>query len=128
MWGDDLMTKHDLQTEMNQVELLIGKIMRIGVLIAAFVMIIGLGLLLVTGKSGYPGTFYPTTLQTIIAGVCAFKAAAWMMLGIFLLILTPVLRVVISIYAFSKEKDHLYVWITSIVLVILVISFIIGHH
>ena len=96
MWGDDLMTKHDLQTEMNQVELLIGKIMRIGVLIAAFVMIIGLGLLLVTGKSGYPGTFYPATLQTIIAGVCAFKAAAWMMLGIFLLILTPVLRVVIS--------------------------------
>ena len=76
MWGDDLMTKHDLQTEMNQVELLIGKIMRIGVLIAAFVMIIGLGLLLVTGKSGYPGTLYPTTLQAIIAGVCAFKAAA----------------------------------------------------
>lgn len=128
MWGDDLMTKHDLQTEMNQVELLIGKIMRIGVLIAAFVMIIGLGLLLVTGKSGYSGTFYPTTLQAIIAGVCAFKAAAWMMLGIFLLILTPVLRVVISIYAFAKEKDHLYVWITSIVLVILIISFIIGHH
>lgn len=128
MWGDDLMTKHDLQTEMNQVELLIGKIMRIGVLIAAFVMIIGLSLLLVTGKSGYPGTLYPTTLQAIIAGVCAFKAAAWMMLGIFLLILTPVLRVVISIYAFAKEKDYLYVWITSIVLVILVISFIIGHH
>ena len=51
-----------------------------------------------------------------------------MMLGIFLLILTPVLRVVISIYAFAKEKDHLYVWITSIVLVILIISFIIGHH
>lgn len=117
----------NLKKEMAQVELLIGKIMRIGVFIAATVMIIGLIILLVTGHSGYSTNFYPTTLTAIFTGVASFKAAAWMMLGIFLLILTPVLRVVVSIYAFAKEKDHLYVWITTIVLAILAVSFVIGH-
>lgn len=51
-----------------------------------------------------------------------------MMAGIYLLILTPVLRVVISIYAFYQEKDMLYVKITSLVLLILIISVIVGHH
>ncbi len=50
-----------------------------------------------------------------------------MMLGIFLLILTPVLRVVVSIYAFIKENDKLYAWITTVVLVILVIAMLIGY-
>lgn len=51
-----------------------------------------------------------------------------MMAGIFLLILTPVLRVLVSIYAFYKEKDVLYVWITTIVFIILMFGFILGHH
>lgn len=49
------------------------------------------------------------------------------MLGLFLLILTPVLRVVVSIYAFIKEKDRLYTWITTAVLVILIGAMIIGY-
>jgi len=47
----------NLKKEMAQVELLIGKIMRIGVFIAATVMIIGLIILLVTGHSGYSTNF-----------------------------------------------------------------------
>lgn len=51
---------------------------------------------------------------------------AFIMLGLFCLILTPVLRVVVSIFAFAKEKDYLYVVITLIVLVILVIGMSFG--
>ena len=50
------------------------------------------------------------------------------MFGIFLLILTPVLRVIVSIYAFAKEGDRLYVVITTIVLVILIIGMAIGYR
>ncbi|MBA1393641.1 DUF1634 domain-containing protein, partial [Lactobacillus sp. XV13L] len=50
-----------------------------------------------------------------------------LMLGIFLLILTPVLRVVVSIYAFLKEKDYLYVYITTFVLIILAFAMIAGY-
>ena len=56
-----------------------------------------------------------------------FKPFAIIMLGLFLLILTPVLRVVVSIYAFAVERDTLYVAITTIVLIILVIAMVIGY-
>lgn len=110
------------------VEVIIGKIMRIGVLLAAVVMIAGFLMLLVKGTSGYPGETFPTTLAGVVSGMAAFRAYAWMMGGIYLLILTPVLRVVISIYAFVREKDYLYVRITTLVLLILIVSFIIGHR
>lgn len=114
--------------EMLEVELVIGKIMRIGVLFSAAVMLLGFAMFLITGNSGYPATSFPTTLPAIWQGLVSFKSYAYMMAGIYLLILTPVLRVVISIYAFYQEKDMLYVKITSLVLLILIISVIVGHH
>lgn len=110
------------------VEIVIGKIMRIGVLFSAAVMILGFAMFLITGHNGYSNTSFPTTLPAIWHGLISFKAYAYMMAGIYLLILTPVLRVVISIYAFYQEKDMLYVKITSLVLLILIISVIVGHH
>lgn len=113
---------------MMAVEIVIGKIMRIGVFLAATVMIIGFAMLMIKGTSGYPGNSFPTTLSGVVSGMSALKPYAWMMGGIYLLILTPVLRVVISIYAFIKEKDYLYVKITSLVLLILIVSFFLGHR
>ena len=85
-------------------------------------------MLMIEGTSGYPGNSFPTTLSGVVSGMSALKPYAWMMGGIYLLILTPVLRVVISIYAFIKEKDYLYVKITSLVLLILIVSFFLGHR
>lgn len=119
----DKKTKNEMET----VEILIGKIMRIGVLIAASVMVIGFIMLVCQQSSGYPGTTFPTTLSEILKGITTFKPYAYMMAE-FLLILTPVLRVLVSIYAFYKEKDVLYVWITTIVFIILMFGFILGHH
>lgn len=113
--------------EMHKVELLIGQILRVGVIVSAIVIAIGLVLLVVTQDSGYAGTQFPTSFQAIFAGLMTFKPYAIIMLGVFLLILTPVLRVVVSIYAFFKEGDHLYVGITVLVLLILVVSMVIGY-
>ncbi|MBC6179116.1 DUF1634 domain-containing protein, partial [Listeria welshimeri] len=60
------------------------------------------------------------------SGLSTLKPYAIMMFGLFCLILTPVLRVVVSLFTFLKEKDYLYVGITGLVLDILVISFLIG--
>ena len=49
------------------------------------------------------------------------------MTGLFLLILTPVLRVVASIFAFAKEGDKMYVIITMMVLAVLIIAILLGH-
>ncbi|GHP14636.1 membrane protein [Lentilactobacillus fungorum] len=112
--------------EMADVEIIIGKILQLGVLISAAIMLIGLILLIVTQSTGYPAGIYPTDFTEIGKGLLSFKSYSIMMLGIFCLILTPILRVVVSIYSFYKEHDLLYVVITSIVLVILMISFVFG--
>lgn len=114
--------------EMAQVETIIGRILQVGVIVSAIVMLIGMVLFLATGNSGYPGTTIPLKMGAILVGTLQFKPYAIMMLGIYCLILTPVLRVVVSIYAFYKEKDYLYVIITTAVLIILLIALVIGVH
>lgn len=112
--------------EMAHVEIMIGRILQLGVVVSAVIMLIGLLLFFAHGNSGYPENVLPLTLKAIGTGVLQGKAYAWMMSGIYCLILTPVLRVVVSIYAFAREQDWLYVTITVIVLLILMVAFAIG--
>ena len=113
--------------ETRQVELVIGKILRIGVVTSAIVILIGMALYFM-GGSGYASGEFPRRFMAIFAGVAAGKSYAVIMLGVFLLILTPVLRVVVSIYAFYKEHDNLYVIMTTIVLVILIFAMFMGYR
>ncbi|WP_412989637.1 DUF1634 domain-containing protein [Pediococcus siamensis] len=113
--------------EMNEIELIIGQVLRIGVIISAIVILVGILMAIITGTTGYAANAYPTTVGAILSGIAMLKPFAVMMFGLFLLILTPVLRVVVSIYAFFKEQDHLYVWITTFVLIILVFGMWIGY-
>jgi len=48
------------------------------------------------------------------------------MLGLLLLIATPIARVAFSVVAFLVERDRVYVLITIIVLALLVLSLLIG--
>lgn len=112
--------------EMDHVEDVIGRVMQVGVVLSAIVIICGLLMLFITGHSGYPAGQHPTTFTAIGKGVMACKPYAIIMLGLFLLILTPALRVLVSIYAFWEMHDNMYVWITSLVMVILIIAMIIG--
>ncbi|MCF6164534.1 putative integral membrane protein [Furfurilactobacillus rossiae] len=115
-----------ISKEMAQVEIMIGQILRIGVIISAVIMLIGFIAYGIQGSTGLP-SHGAVTITAIATGLLSFKSGSVMMLGLFCLILTPVLRVVVSIYAFYVEKDSLYVWITSAVLVILLFALFIGH-
>ncbi|AEV95461.1 DUF1634 domain-containing protein [Pediococcus claussenii] len=112
--------------EMKNVEIMIGRVLQIGVYISAFVIIVGI-LLWVFKGTGYNSDLLPKDFGTIWSGVLGLRAYAVVMFGIFLLILTPVLRVIVSIYAFAKENDRMYVWITTLVLVILIFGMVIGY-
>ena len=109
-----------------EVELLISKSLKIGVLLSAAIMGIGLTLFLITGNGGYPDHTFPTNPLVIFQGIALLKPYAIILLGLFILILTPVFRVGVSIIVFLKEKDFLYVKITTVVLVILIVSFLLG--
>lgn len=112
--------------EMAQVQTIIGRILQVGVIFSAIVMLIGLVLFLVSGQSVYSGSYVPRRMGLILQGTWQLKPYAIMMLGVYCLILTPVLRVVVSIYAFYKEHDRLYVAITTLVLAILLVALAIG--
>lgn len=113
-------------SKIDEMEIIISKFLRAGVLISAITIGIGLGMLLVTGKSGYVGDYFPTTSTEIFMGLIELKSYAIILSGLIILILTPVFRVGVSIIVFIRERDTLYVKITSLVFIILMISFILG--
>ena len=78
----------------------------------------------VFGAGDVPG---PPQGGVVVRGDLVLPHLAWLMTGLFLLILTPVLRVVASIVAFAKEGDKLYVAITTLVLIILIVAMFVGH-
>ncbi|WP_055106688.1 DUF1634 domain-containing protein [Paenibacillus ihumii] len=109
-----------------EVEIAISKMLRIGIVLAGLVIVLGLVMFLVTGDSGYPGDTFPTSLPEIIQGIMQLKSVAIIEAGLILLILTPVFRVFVSMFAFIHEKDYRFVLISILVLVILGLSFALG--
>lgn len=112
--------------KVEDTELLISQTLRLGVALSAIITGIGLLMLLVTGNSGYPEGYFPTSLLQIFSGCISLKPYAVILTGLFILILTPVLRVGISILTFIREKDYMYAKITLLVFLILIVSFFMG--
>jgi uncharacterized membrane protein len=70
---------------------------------------------------------FPHTPIEVWTGLLALQPQAIIVLGLMLLIATPVLRVAVSVIAFGLEHDMRYVIITLIVLAILITSFLLGR-
>lgn len=66
-------------------------------------------------------------LVTVWHGLVHFRPGALMFLATVILILTPVSRVVISVYAFHSEGDRKYVMVTGIVLGVIILTVILGR-
>ncbi|MNJ61127.1 hypothetical protein D3C77_569000 [compost metagenome] len=118
--------KASSQDRAAEVEIVISKMLRIGIVLAGLVIVAGLLMFLVTGDSGYPGDTFPTSLPDIFQGLLELKSVAIIEVGLILLILTPVFRVFVSMFAFIHEKDYRFVFISALVLIILMISFVLG--
>lgn len=126
MTTDTRSTQKDAEAELREVELFVSKALRFGVLVSAAIILFGLIRFIHTGEGGYPGHSYPTSIREFLAGALQLKPFAIIQSGLFCLILTPVLRVGVSILVFLKEKDWLYVAISSLVFLILVSSLLFG--
>ena len=113
-------------SKIDEIEIIISKSLRAGVALSAIIIFIGLLMFLISGNSGYIGNYYPTTPTEIIKGILLLKPYAIILTGLLSLILTPVFRVGVSIIVFFKEKDYLYVKITTVVFIILIISYVLG--
>jgi uncharacterized membrane protein len=110
-----------------QMDITISVLLRVGVTLAAAIVIIGGILYLIHNGHGIPEDHIfrgePADLRQVpgvLHEVQALRGRGIIQLGILLLILTPVARVAFSVFAFWQQRDRLYIIVTLIVLAILV--------
>lgn len=128
-----------MSSEPRWVDRMISWVLRGGVTISIVVVLAGMIITFVhhpeyfrsrpaLGALTNPGTSYPSTISAVIEGVREVRGQAIVTLGLLLLIATPVARVAVSIAVFVIERDRLYVVITTVVLGLLLLSFVLGAN
>lgn len=112
-----------------RMETVIGVMLRTGVMLAAGVVLTGGVLYLYQNHGPRPDyrQFHgePSRLMdftSIAHGVATADARSIIMLGLLLLIATPVARVAMCVLGFLLERDKLYVAVSTVVLAILMYS------
>jgi len=106
---------------------IIGYSLRIGVLISAALLVFGILLLFINNGSNGLSLSQITALKSpinssiitpagVVEGVQTLNPISIIFLGLMVLIATPVLRIVLGIMDFAKQRDALYTIITVIVL------------
>ncbi|HEX5323945.1 MAG TPA: DUF1634 domain-containing protein [Capsulimonadaceae bacterium] len=114
-----------------RLDLLIARILRVGVGLAA--LLVAAGLVILTVKHGSDAAAFreftprPVTIHHGLIGVFErslhrHSARDLIDFGLLVLIMTPVLRVACSVVVYLYENDHLYVYFTLIVLFVLLYS------
>jgi uncharacterized membrane protein len=113
-----------------QFEQLLGKLLRVGVVVAATVVLAG-GTVYLVRHADEPTDyrkFDPNALSHlrtphgIVESALGLSGRGIIQLGLLLLIATPVARVVCSVVGFARQRDFTYVGLTLIVLAVLLYS------
>ena len=111
------------------LELAIGRLLRIGVAAAALLVLLGAAVYLWHHGSemadyrrfrGEPSDL--RHLGAIFADAAVPHGRGLIQLGLLLLIATPVMRVAYAAWAFARQRDGLYVLVTLLVLAVLLFS------
>jgi len=114
-----------------RIEIILGNLLRIGVLVSAAVVLLGASIYLSRHAHepadyrvfrGEPSEY--RTISGVIQSVISGRGQGLIQLGLLLLIATPIARVAFSVVGFAIERDRLYVGFTLIVLAILLYSFL----
>lgn len=111
------------------MELLLGNLLRLGVVVAGLVVLLGGVLELL--QHGHQAADYsvfkgePASLRSlagIFEGLQQAKPRHLIQFGLLLLILTPILRVALSALLFARQRDWIFASVTLWVLAVLLYS------
>ncbi len=127
------MNKTDKNHETVKMEILIGRLLIVGVVVSSCIVLIG-GILFMLKAGGSQPNYSLfkgeplalTSVGGIFHEVLSFSSRGIMQLGILLLLATPIMRVLLSVLIFIRERDKLYVVVTTIVLAVLIYSVFFG--
>ena len=125
-----------MDEKVRKVEVLISMVLRVGVVISALVILVGLVLMFahhgsylsVRGGVSYKvltsgATQFPHSFATLRNSLAHADGRGIVVLGVMVLILTPVLRVAVGVLSFLYERDIPMASATFYVLVVLIASF-----
>ncbi len=120
------------------LEGLIATVLRVGVGLALLVVAVG-GIVAAFRHPGYltspeeyrrlihPTASSPRTLEEILRGLVHLDGRALVMLGVLILLATPVVRVAISVVLFARRREPSFAVMAVVVLGILALSFLLGR-
>ena len=113
-----------------KMDMAISRMLRVGVSIAAFVVLAGWILYLWRAHGVLPDYYHfhgvpsPADRFTpVFEGIRHLDSRSLIRLGILLLIATPIMRVAFCVYSFAIQKDKIYVLVSAVVLTVLLYSF-----
>lgn len=122
-----------------RAEMWISWVLRVGVLLCALILALGLGLQFFFSGSGQSEVFqqllqgkeitgYPViaSLDSLRKGILELNSESLISLGLLLLIALPIVRVAMTVILFIMERDLVYFWITSTVLGLLLFGIVFG--
>ena len=127
----------DEDERVRRTEVAISLVLRIGVVVSLLVVVAGL----IDGMITYPaertsaslghhlinrGATFPHSFGAVFTGLGHGDPAAIVVAGLLLLVVTPVLRVAVSIVTFAYQRDAVFVVVTTFVLAVLIASFFLG--
>jgi uncharacterized membrane protein len=114
----------------HQLEQAMGRMLQVGVTVAAVVVLLG-GLLFLAQTGGLrpdyshfqPSSSRQLTIAAIFDKAMHLNPSGVVELGMLLLIATPIGRVVFGLVGFARMRDHFYTVVSALVLTILLLSF-----
>jgi uncharacterized membrane protein len=126
---------HDLH--MRSLELLISRLLRVGVIASVALIVVGtivtfvqhpdyLSSSVVLDCAVGPGATFPHELHALLESTYQMRGEAIVTLGLLVLMATPVMRVAVSVLAFIQHRDKTYALITAAVLCLLLLSLVLG--
>lgn len=125
-----------MEEKTRKVEIAISLVLRLGVIVSVIVIAAGLGVMFyhhsdyasLSGHVSYKtltsrSTVFPHTFNEMKRSLAHGDGRGIVVIGVFLLILTPILRVAVGALSFFYEKDIPMALITLFVLAVLIGSF-----
>jgi uncharacterized membrane protein len=112
------------------LEMAMGRMLQIGVTVAALVVLVG-GILYLKQFGGERPDYQHfhgapaglVSVHGILSGLMHFDTRSVIAFGILLLIATPICRVIFGVVGFALLKDRFYARVSMVVLAILLVSF-----
>jgi uncharacterized membrane protein len=109
---------------MGPVERVVQATLAVGITASVLLMAAGIALSLL-GGDGLPTSVLP--LSELAGALLRLEPAAYLSLGLIVMIGTPFVRVAGSLVAFARERDGRYVLVTAVVLAVMCLSVLLGR-